>query len=182
MALFGAARDISLLRTVNRELMGNIISQQAAFYKFKLEETNTNIYGEASGTKYYMGPVLLNCIIERGDQTNPDTDYGVDVEWPVEFRFLRDDLLGKAKDFNVDTALYGADLVPQPGDIILYNGAYFEVDDTNANNYFVGKNPDYPNNPNPLENDLSYFGWNQQIICKTHYIPSDKVGITLERL
>jgi hypothetical protein len=49
-------------------------------------------------------------------------------------------------------------------------------------NYFVGKNPDYPNNPNPLENDLSYFGWNQQIICKTHYIPSDKVGITLERL
>jgi hypothetical protein len=182
MALFGAARDISLLRTVNRELMGNIVSQQAAFYKFKLEETTTNIYGEAAGTKYYMGPVLLNCLIERADQTNPDTDYGVDIEWPIEFRFLRDDLLGKAKDFNIDTALYGADLVPQPGDIILYNGAYFEVNDTNANKYFVGKNPDYPNNPNPFENDLSNFGWNQQIICKTHYIPSDKVGITLERL
>lgn len=182
MALFGAARDISLLRTVNRELMGNVISQQAAFYKFELEETKTNIYGEASGTKFYNGPVLLNCLIDREDQTNPDTEYGVDFEWNIQFRFLRDDLLGKAKDFNVDTALYGADLVPQAGDIILYNKSYFEVDDTNANRYFVGKNPDYPNDPNPFEEDLDKFGWNQQIICNTHYIPSDKVGITLQRL
>ena len=86
MALFGAARDISLLRTINRELMGNVISQQAAFYKFELEETKVNIYGEASGAKFYMGPVLLNCLIERTDQTNPDTDYGVDFEWKIQFR------------------------------------------------------------------------------------------------
>ena len=181
MALYGAARDISLLRTVNRELMGNVISQQAAFYKFHLEETKTNIYGEASGAKFYMGPVLLNCIVERSAQSNVDTEYGVDFEWNIQFRFLKDDLLDKAKDFNIDT-IYGADLVPQVGDIILYNKSYYEVHDTDANRYFVGKDPDYPNIPNPFEEDLSNFGWDQQIICETHYVPSDKVGITLQRL
>ena len=40
MALFGQARDISMFRYVNRELMGNIISQQAAFYKLRLNQTN----------------------------------------------------------------------------------------------------------------------------------------------
>jgi hypothetical protein len=26
----------------------------------------------------------------------------------------------------------------------MYNEGYYEVDNTNANQYFVGKNPDYP--------------------------------------
>ena len=39
MALFGAERDISLFRHINRELMGDIITQQCSFYKFKIEET-----------------------------------------------------------------------------------------------------------------------------------------------
>ena len=47
MALYGGSRDVSLLRSINREVIHDIISQQAAFYKFELEENNTNIYGEA---------------------------------------------------------------------------------------------------------------------------------------
>ena len=46
MALYGGQRDISLFRHVNRELIGNVISQQCAYYKYKLEETKTNLYGE----------------------------------------------------------------------------------------------------------------------------------------
>ena len=38
MALYGTQRDISLFRHLNRELMGDIITQQCAFYKFKIEE------------------------------------------------------------------------------------------------------------------------------------------------
>ena len=34
MALYGEARDISMFRKVNRELMGNIISQEVIFYKY----------------------------------------------------------------------------------------------------------------------------------------------------
>tara|TARA_R110000787_G_scaffold57924_7_gene132039 strand:+ start:3830 stop:4381 length:552 start_codon:yes stop_codon:yes gene_type:complete len=182
MALFGGARDISLFRHLNRELMGEIITQQCAFYKYKLEETKVNIYGEAAEEKYYMGPVLLNCLISKPDQEYPETDLGTDFSWGATFKFLRDDLLDKNKDFNVNTNIYGADLVPEVGDIILYQKGYYEVDKTISNQYFLGKNPDYPNNTNPLNPGLENFGSSISIVCETHYVPADKVGITQERL
>ena len=195
MALFGQARDISMFRYVNRELMGNIISQQAAFYKLRLSQTNFNMYGEAAEQKYYDGPILLYTLIDLPEQEWSTDDLGVNWNWKPTFKFLRDDLLDKLKDFNEDT-IYGANLVPQPGDIILYETAYYEVTSTNAAQYFVGKDPDYPNSPqpsnpagatyplpSPLWNPgLDEFGYNVSIICQTAYIPADKVGITFERM
>ena len=195
MALFGQARDISMFRYVNRELMGNIISQQAAFYKLRLTQTNFNMYGEAAEAKFYDGPILLYTLIDLPDQEWSTDDLGVNFNWKPTFRFLRDDLLDKLKDFNEDT-IYGANLVPQVGDVILYETAYYEVTATNAAQYFVGKDPDYPNSPqpsnpagatyplpSPLWNPgLDEFGYNVSIICQTTYIPADKVGITLERM
>ena len=197
MALFGQARDISMFRYVNRELMGNIISQQAAFYKLRLNQTNFNMYGEASTDKFYDGPILLYTLIDLPNQTQPTDDMGVTFDWKPTFKFLRDDLLNKLEDYNEDT-IYGANLVPQIGDIILYETAYYENHSTNAAQYFVGKDPDYPNSPQPLPQlnnpigayplpsplwnpGLDEFGYNVSIICNTHYIPADKVGITLER-
>jgi hypothetical protein len=101
MALFGSSRDISLFRHLNRELLGDIINQQCAFYKRKLEETKVNIYGESSGEKYYMGPVLINCLLERDPQSFSDDDGYINLKWDAKFRFLRDDLLDKNQDFNI---------------------------------------------------------------------------------
>jgi hypothetical protein len=195
MALYGQSRDISMFRYVNRELMGNIMSQQCAFFKLRLSQTNFNMYGEASEAKFYDGPILLYSVIENPPQEWSTDDLGVDFNWKPVFRFLRDDLLDKLKDFNEDT-IYGANLVPQVGDIIYYQTAYFEVTSTNANQFFVGKDPDYPNKPQPSNPSgvtyplpeplwnpgLEEFGWNQSIICQTAYVPADKVGITLERM
>ena len=186
MAMFTGQRDVSLVRKLNRELMGNIITQQCALYQFKLEETKVNIYGEAAEEKFYMGPVLLNCLIERSNEEFPETDLGTDFTWGATFKFLRDDLLGKMEEFNLDFAptnyQYGADLVPEVGDIILYNEGYYEVDNVNANQYFMGKNPDYPNSPQLQNPGLENFGTSVSIIVETHYVPADKVGITQERL
>ncbi len=192
MALFGTQRDVSLFRHMSRELMGDIITEQCAFYKYKLEETKINLYGEAAHEKYYMGPVLLNTLVERTDEIYPESDLGTDFNKEIQFSFLRDDLLGKNEDFNGEgmsytdtTAEYGADLVPQVGDIIMYNEGYYEVHEVIANQYFVGKNPDYPNNPNPinapLNGDLSNYGSNISIICKSHYVQADKLGLTQAR-
>lgn len=49
--MFGRLRDVSLIRGLNRELLHDVVTQQAAIYKFKLEETGVNIYGEAAGGK-----------------------------------------------------------------------------------------------------------------------------------
>ena len=163
--MFGSSRDVSLIRHLNRELLGNIITQQAAFYKYKLQETKVNLYGEAAGTKYYDGPFLFNCLIERADPQYPITDLGVDFQQDITFAFFKDDLVD-------------ADVVPEVGDIILYEDSYYGVQTTISNQYFVGKNPDYPNNTNPLNPGLEEFGSDLSIICSTYYIPADKVAIS----
>ena len=197
MALFGTARDVSLFRHMSRELMADIITEQCGYYKYKLEETKINLYGEAAHEKYYMGPVLLNTLVERTDNVYPETDLGTDYDKEVQFSFLRDDLLDKNKEFNqfdnkgnsytgLPGTGYGADLVPQVGDIIMYNEGYYEVHETIANQYFAGKNPDYPNNVNTINKsggpgDLSEYGSNISIICKAHYVQADKLGLTQAR-
>jgi hypothetical protein len=170
MAMFGGHRDISLIRGLNRELMGDIITQQAAIYKYKLEETKVNLYGEAAGEKYYDGPFLFDCLINREDQQFPESSEGVNFTQGISFAFLRDDLVD-------------ADVDPEVGDIVLYQNSYYGVQSTVSNQYFVGKNPDYPNNssdgtPNPLNPGLENFGTNLSIICNTYYIPRDKVNIS----
>ena len=169
MALFGTQRDVSLIRNLNRELLGDIITQQCAVYKLNLEETRVNIYGESSGAKYYQDPILLNVLLERGDQTYSSGDMGVDYTRDLEFRFFRQDLVE-------------ASLVMEPGDIIMYYESYFEVDNVVDNQLFVGKDPRYPYNTNPLNPGLENFGANLSIICKAHYTPADRVQITRERL
>jgi hypothetical protein len=168
MAIFGSSRDISMFRKINRELLGDVITQQCAIYKFRLEETNVNIYGEAAEEKYYEGPTLINCLIERPDPTYTETDMGPDYTRQVNFRFFRDDLVD-------------ANLVLEVGDIFLYEELYFEVHSVMDNQLFVGKDPDYPNESNPLNPGLANFGTNVSIICSTHLVPADRVGITKER-
>jgi len=170
MAIFTGIRDWSLMRHVNRELLGNVITQQAAFYQYKLEETKVNIYGEAAAEKYYNGPFLFNCLIDRSDEEYGENEEGIQFNQPINFYFLRDDL----KDANI---------VPEVGDIVLYQEAYYGVDSTVANQYWGGKNPDYPNNdsdgtPNPLNPNLQLFGNNVSILVSTYYIPADKVAIS----
>ena len=158
------------MRHVNRELLGNVITQQAAFYQYKLEETKVNIYGEAAAEKFYNGPFLFNCLIDRSDEEYAENEEGIQFNQPINFYFLRDDL----KDANI---------VPEVGDIVLYQEAYYGVDSTVANQYWGGKNPDYPNNdsdgtPNPLNPNLQLFGNNVSILVSTYYIPADKVAIS----
>ena len=88
--MFTRQRDVSLVRKLNRELMGNIITQQCALYQFKLEETKVNIYGEAAEAKFYDGPFLFNVLINREDQTFGIEDDGIGFNQGIDFYFLRD--------------------------------------------------------------------------------------------
>jgi len=173
MALFGSSRDVSLLRHLNRELMHDIISQQCVVYKYNLEESKVNIYGESSTSRIYQAPVLIYCLIDRAEQEFPVGELGPDLRWNPVFKFLFDDL----KDAN---------LVLDVGDIIMWHNDYFQIDNVNLSQLFVGKDPDYPfnddNGNNPLETDLADFGYNVSVICESHYVPADKVGITKERM
>jgi hypothetical protein len=173
MALFGSARDISLFRHLNRELLWDVITQQCVYYKLNLNQTKVNMYGESAGEKFYEAPVLFNALISREAQTRSVDEFGVDFSWDIEFRFFLDDLVD-------------ANLIPEVGDVIMYQEGYWEVDNTNANQYFVGKDPAYPyyddNGINPLNPGLENFGSSISVICQAHYVPADRVAITPSRL
>jgi hypothetical protein len=168
MALFGTQRDVSLIRHLNRELMGNIITQQASFYSIRLKETKVNMYGEAAGGYLFEGPFIFNCLVQRTPQMFQESDMILETQYEVTFRFLRDDLVD-------------ANVVPKVGDYILYEDNYHIINDLYSNQYFVGKNPDYPNEQNPLNPGLANYGNNLSTICITNIVPADRVGITKER-
>ena len=163
MALFGSARDINMFKSTTRELVEDVVSQQVGYYKIKLGDTKANIYGE-SMTKYFIGPVLLNCLIDRGEFNVETTDYGPDAVRDVSFRFFKDHLIE-------------ANVFPEIGDVVMYNEDYYEVDNVNENQLILGKNPDYS-----YSEGLQNFGQSYSITLTTHYASPDKLGITLERL
>jgi hypothetical protein len=169
MALFGSARDISMFRKVNRELLGDIITQQVAIYKYVLDKTKTNMYGEASGGKFFTGPILLNALITVDNNTSPTNEFGVDFDWSIKVAFLVDDLTD-------------ANIVPEVGDVLLYQESYFEIDNAVHTQYFAGKDPDYPYSQNPLNPGLDQFGYNVSLVCETHYTPADRINIIKQRL
>ena len=120
------------------------------------------MYGEATN-KFVSDPVLLNCLITRGEQTWSSDEWGPDINRNISFAFFRQDL--------ADT-----NLVPEVGDFIFYYEAYYEVDAVTENQYFVGKIPEYS-----YSTGLENYGSSISIICNTHMVPADKLGITIER-
>ncbi len=164
--IFGGKRDVSFFRNINRELLWDVITQQVAIYKLEIDKTPFNIYGEASQEKFYNEPLLLNCLIERGDQNIIETEFGPDLQWNHVFRFLDDDL----KLVNI---------LVEVGDILLYENNFYEINKIIRNQLFMGKNPAKAIEDNPYKEGVEDFGYNVSTICHTHYLPKDKVGINL---
>ena len=105
MALFGRNRDINLFHTINSELIKDIIQTEVAYYKFALEQTTSNVYGESMGKVYYE-PMKIAGLINLEDQSWSSDDFGSDVNQLIDILFLKNELT------NIN-------LVPQVGDIIL---------------------------------------------------------------
>ena len=158
MALFGGKRDISLFKNISKELINDIIQTEIAYYKFALEQTNINVYGEAPGKNYYE-PLKIASLINRQDQAWSSDDFGPDVNQVINFRFLKQEL----RDIN---------LVPQVGDLILFLNNFYEVDSRTENQLILGKDPDYA-----LAMETTNFGDSFSIIVNTHISRIEKVNL-----
>lgn len=163
MSLYGKNRDILLINSINRELLGRIINQQIGYYKINLDSTKTNLYGEST-EKFYYSPVIINCLINAGDSTTEDNDFGPDSFRNVSFAMFRQDLID-------------ANLEPENGDIIMWNENYYEVHNTSENQLFVGKNPDYS-----ISQYTQNFGSSISVMVETHWTRIDKLNIAKSRL
>ena len=157
--LFGTKRDFNLLTKINRELLSDIVEQEILYYKFSLEDTSANLYGEAL-EKVFLSPVKLNCLITRGDQVISVDDMGPVLNRESSFAFLRSDL----EDVTV---------VPEVGDILNWQENFYEVDTVRENQLFVGRDNSYN-----LTNYGNRFGKSISIIVDCHLTRAERVGIT----
>jgi hypothetical protein len=163
MAMFGRQRDVQLFNSVNQELIHDIIEQLVGYYKVVLTQTPSNIYGEQQN-KTYSGPVLLPCLLVRGGTTSETDNFGPDTFRELEVRLWRDDCIS-------------ANVVPEIGDIVLWNNLYYEVDNVNENQLVVGKDPSYP-----YSNDVVDFGDSLSFILTCHLTRPEIPGIEQQRL
>jgi hypothetical protein len=177
MSLFGSNRDISVFRHVNRELLNNIIEQKVGYYKIVLDRSIPNMYGD-SMDKTYNNPVLLNCLIERGDINPLTNEFGMDITRTIKCRFLRDDLAGidLSTELGEDGRGFNYNIYPEVGDVVLWNNDYYEVNNVNENELVVGKDPSYSYSDN-----TSDFGSSWSIIVDCFYIRPEKLGLVQER-
>ena len=161
MALFGSARDASLVRSINRELINDFIDMEVAFYKLSLEDTRANLYDE-SDNKVYFAPMRINCLIEKGEKNYLADDGGYDSTREGFFNFLRDDL----KDKNI---------IIEEGDFIEYDNEFYEVDGVGAAQYFAGRNPS--SDLGFTEGDREEFGLSIAVRVTAHVTRRNRLNI-----
>ena len=158
MALFGGSRDISLFRNLNKELLNDIIQTEIAYYKFALEQTAINVYGEST-SKQYFEPLKIACLIDKQDQSWSSDNFGSDINQIVNFRFLKDEL----RDIN---------LVPEIGDLLLFRNNFYEVDSKIENQLILGRDPDYA-----IAEETTDFGDSFSILINTHISRVEKLNL-----
>lgn len=142
-------RDLNLVNSFNAELMLDIIETIVVLYKIAADETKTNIYGETDQTngKFYYEGIEMTSIIDRGDITTEDENFGPDRKQTAVFKF-REKMLQKINFF------------PEVGDLILFNDRYHEIDNIIQEQFIHGQ-PDK----------------SHSIICNTHYTRFSKINL-----
>lgn len=156
MALFGSARDYSLVTKFNRELVYKLVDTEVGYYKFVLDQSRVNLYGEGISKVYYQ-PVRTPIYISRSPNDAVQTDAGIDAMVAIEFYILRDTMLT-------------LNIVPEIGDIINWDDKYYEIDNTTENQYFAGKNPDTWIKGNNFGGSLSF-------VCNAHQVRESQLQL-----
>ena len=158
MALFGGSRDVSLFHNLNKELINDIIQTEVDYYKFALEQTKVNVYGEAPG-KQYFEPLKIACLIDKQDQSWSSDAFGSDINQIIGFRFLKKEL----QDIN---------LVPEIGDLLLFKNNFYEVDSRIENQFILGRDPDYA-----ISTETTDFGKSFSILLNAHISRVEKLNL-----
>jgi hypothetical protein len=147
MPRFVSKRDFDFFQHINRELVSDVVDVTVVLYKIIVDVAKVNIYGESTTKPRYRG-ISLSALVKY-PKTQPKSDgFGVDnAQSNVEFRFVR-------------KLLQDVDVYPEVGDIVQYDGNYYEIDNTNEVQLVAGQ-PEYTHN----------------IICEAHLTRKSSLNI-----
>tara|TARA_Y100000004_G_scaffold179603_1_gene223367 strand:- start:8 stop:472 length:465 start_codon:yes stop_codon:yes gene_type:complete len=110
---FVPQKEINLIDSMNEELIDEIVGQSVDIYKITIDSTDENLYGEST-TKYYDKGFRVNCLIQFDEPEVNLDEFGTDVNATIEMYFHR-------------TTLVEANFYPEVGDIVDWNGFYWEM-------------------------------------------------------
>jgi hypothetical protein len=96
----------------------NYSNQKVGYFKMDLYNTKSNLYGESS-EKWYYPPIEVKCLLERGEFTNTDTEYGVDVNQILTITVSKTEF---ETTYN---------FTPEVGDIVTDEERYYEINSIN---------------------------------------------------
>ena len=130
---FLSQTDRNFFETVNKELLGSprdkkdgVINTFVKLFRLSVENTTTNLYGEAAAGKIYLPGVQLPTLISAEDFDFNTDEFGPDLRQTATFSFEREYLVGLP-------------LVTSIGDIIDWNYAHWEIASLNENQLIGGQ-------------------------------------------
>ena len=130
---FLSQTDRNFFETVNKELLGSpcdkkdgVINTFVKLFRLSVENTTTNLYGEAAAGKIYLPGVQLPSLVSAEDFDFNTDEFGPDLRQLATFSFEREYLVGLP-------------LVTSIGDVIDWNYAHWEISSLNENQLIGGQ-------------------------------------------
>jgi hypothetical protein len=146
MPKFLVGRDIELFKSLAREVVDDVVQNKVVLFKINLNETKVNIYGESINKTWHPG-VEVFALINKDPETARYEGFGAETDQNVTFKLDRWMLEEKG-------------IYPEIGDIIYFNTAYYEIDNT-TEVQLVGGQP----------------GNNFSVVCQTFMVSKSNLNI-----
>lgn len=129
MSKFVSSRDYKYMKSINSELINDVIETSVILFAVDANFTRSNMYNESMGKVFKPG-ITTNALILHEDQTTTTEEFAnitqnIIVAWS---RIHLQDL----------------DFYPENGDYLRYNNAYYELTQI-VDNQFVAGNTEFPN-------------------------------------
>jgi hypothetical protein len=124
MPKFISNRDVAFFKSIAREVVDTVVQNAIVLYKVNLSETRVNLYGESVNKTWHTG-VQLYALINKEPETARYEGFGSETDQNIEFRLDR----WMCEEKNA---------YPEIGDVIFFNEAYFEIDNTTEIQYSGG--------------------------------------------
>lgn len=162
MPRFFNARDLNFIKTIAEEVLDYVAETTVVLFKMSVGETKTNLYGESLG-KVWHAPSPLMALVDREPKNVSYEGFGPDNTQAVEFRFMRERMrthkLPIVRDVNgtpipvgaIQNEMYG---YPEIGDVILFDGDYYEIDNVREN-LLIGGSPQIYNQETEVFEDAN---------------------------
>ena len=112
---FVPQKEIDLFDAMNEELIDEIVGQSVDIYKVSVENTEENVYGEAT-SKYYNVGFRVNCLIQYNEPEIRQDEFGADNFSSIEMYFQRNNLSSGSLNF-----------YPDIGDVVDWNKHFWEI-------------------------------------------------------